>query len=80
MEKILIWYLDLDGDSRVQVVEKNPESTIDEFLKNWWKNLETGYNLIEAYTLAFTHEVSGHNHSTMKVTTISHEKGEKDVF
>lgn len=80
MEKILIWYVDSEGDTRLQEVEKLSDQTVEELLAWWWDMVGNSYTLLEAFTLTSTHEVLGSNSGNMKVTTTNHTKGEQNVL
>lgn len=55
-ERILIWYLDTNGDARIQVLDKPGGYLIQTFLYEFSQNSGV-QTILEAYTVSAVHEI-----------------------
>lgn len=75
-EKILVWYLDTNGDTRVQVIEKPSGYLMQTFLYEFSRN-EGVQTILEAYTISVVHTIV-ENTWTEGFTVESTNVGEED--
>lgn len=60
MEKILIWYVDTEGNTRIQVLEKPKGFFIQTFLRLFGERVGVK-TVLEAYTISAVHEIHENN-------------------